>query len=55
MKATAGSFAPENKLGPEFTFGIYLERLLGEPILPVKTAWGGRSLHTDFPPPSVVP
>ena len=54
-KLTAGFGAPENKIGPEFTFGITLEKLLGEPILLIKTAWGGRSLHTDFRPPSAGP
>lgn len=54
-KLTAGYGAPENKIGPEFTFGIYMEKLLGEPILIIKTAWGGRSLHTDFRPPSAGP
>ena len=40
------------KIGPEFTFGIYMEKELKEPILIIKTAWGGRSLHTEFRPPS---
>ena len=40
------------KIGPEFTFGIYMEKQLNEPILIIKTAWGGKSLHTDFRPPS---
>ena len=40
------------KIGPEFTFGIYLHKQLQEPILIIKTAWGGKSLHTDFRPPS---
>jgi alpha-galactosidase len=52
---TAGFGAPENKIGPEFTFGITLEKLLGEPVLLIKTAWGGRSLHTDFRSPSAGP
>ncbi len=43
------------KIGPEFTFGIYAQKLLGEPILIVKTAWGGKSLNTDFRPPSAGP
>ena len=51
-KLTAGFGAPENKIGPEFTFGITVEKLLGEPVLIIKTSWGGRSLHTDFRPPS---
>lgn len=54
-KLTAGFGAPENKIGPEFTFGLTLEKLLGEPVLIIKTAWGGRSLHTDFRPPSAGP
>ena len=41
--------------GPEFTFGLFLEAALDEPILIIKTAWGGRSLHTDFRPPSAGP
>lgn len=40
------------KIGPEFTFGIYMEKELNEPILIIKTAWGGRSLNTEFRPPS---
>ena len=43
------------KIGPEFTFGIYMEKALKEPILIIKTAWGGRSLHTEFRPPSAGP
>jgi hypothetical protein len=43
------------KIGPEFTFGIYAQKLLGEPILIIKTAWGGKSLNTDFRPPSAGP
>ena len=40
------------KIGPEFTFGIYMEKELTQPILIIKTAWGGRSLNTEFRPPS---
>ena len=54
-KLTTGFGAPEDKIGPEFTFGIYMEKALNEPILIIKTAWGGRSLHTDFRPPSAGP
>jgi hypothetical protein len=52
---TAGFGAPSDKIGPEFTFGIYMEKMLNEPILIIKTSWGGRSLHTDFRPPSAGP
>lgn len=54
-RLTAGFGAPTDKIGPEFTFGLTLEKRLGEPILIIKTAWGGRSLHTDFRPPSAGP
>ncbi|MEL6108714.1 MAG: sialate O-acetylesterase [Planctomycetota bacterium] len=40
------------KIGPELTFGIYMQRAVDEPILIIKTAWGGKSLHTDFRSPS---
>jgi hypothetical protein len=43
------------KIGPEFTFGIFLEKTLDQPILIIKTAWGGRSLNTEFRPPSAGP
>jgi Carbohydrate esterase, sialic acid-specific acetylesterase len=51
-KLTVGFGAPEDKIGPEFTFGITMEKALGAPILIIKTSWGGRSLHTDFRSPS---
>ena len=56
-KLTAGFGAKRGgpKIGPEFTFGIYAQELLDEPILIIKTAWGGKSLHTDFRPPSAGP
>lgn len=54
-RLTVGFGAPEEKIGPEFTFGLTMEEQLGEPILIIKTAWGGRSLHTDFRPPSAGP
>ncbi len=47
--------ADDQKIGPEFTFGIYMQELLDEPILLVKTAWGGKSLNTDFRSPSAGP
>jgi hypothetical protein len=54
-KLTAGFGASDDKIGPEFTFGLTMEKLLDEPILIIKTSWGGRSLHTDFRPPSAGP
>jgi hypothetical protein len=43
------------KIGPEFTFGLTMDAALEEPILLIKTAWGGRSLNTQFRPPSAGP
>ncbi len=43
------------KFGPEFSFGIYINKLLGEPVLIIKTAWGGKSVIRDFRPPSAGP
>jgi alpha-galactosidase len=55
LTAGFGANARGPKIGPEFTFGIYMQKLLDEPILIIKTAWGGKSLHTDFRPPSAGP
>jgi hypothetical protein len=43
------------KIGPEFTFGLTMDAALDEPVLLIKTAWGGKSLHTDFRPPGAGP
>jgi alpha-galactosidase len=52
-KLTAGFGAQQRgpKIGPEFTFGLYMQKLCDEPIVIIKTAWGGKSLNTDFRPP----
>lgn len=55
LTAGFGAEARGPKIGPEFMFGIEASELLGEPILIIKTAWGGKSLHTDFRPPSAGP
>ena len=57
-KLTAGYGSRQNpakdggKIGPEFTFGLTMDAAFEEPVLIIKTAWGGKSLHTDFRPPS---
>ena len=53
-RLTAGFGASQNgpKIGPEFTFGLYMQKFTNAPILLIKTAWGGKSLNTDFRPPS---
>lgn len=56
-KLTTGFGASQNgpKIGPEYTFGITMEKFIDGPILLIKTAWGGKSLNTDFRPPSAGP
>ena len=60
-KLTAGYGSRNNpaedggKIGPEFTFGLTMDAALDEPVLIIKTAWGGKSLHTDYRPPSAGP
>jgi len=55
LTAGFGAKARGPKIGPEFAFGIYMEKMLDQPILIIKTAWGGKSLNTDFRPPSAGP
>ena len=50
-----GALGKEPKIGPELTFGLYMQKHLNEPVLLIKTAWGGKSLNTDFRPPSAGP
>lgn len=56
-KLTTGFGASQNgpKIGPEYTFGITMEKLVDGPILLIKTSWGGKSLNTDFRSPSAGP
>lgn len=57
-KLTAGYGSRSNpsenggKIGPEFTFGLKMDEVYDEPVLIIKTAWGGKSLYYDFRPPS---
>ena len=50
-----GAGGREPKIGPELTFGITMQKQVGEPILIIKSSWGGKSLNTDFRPPSAGP
>ena len=54
-KLTAGFGATTEKIGPEFTFGLYTQKTTDAPILLIKTSWGGKSLNTDFRSPSAGP
>ena len=43
------------RIGPEYAFGITMDKALDEPVLIIKAAWGGKSLAVDFRPPSSGP
>lgn len=49
---TLGFGANEISFGPELAFGAIMREKIKEPILIIKTAWGGKSLSHDFRPPS---
>lgn len=52
---TVGFGGSNDKIGPELGFGMSLAQKLQNPILLVKTSWGGKSLHYNFRPPSAGP
>lgn len=54
-KVKVGYGFDDERIGPEYGFGIHLDRELDEPVLIIKTAWGGKSLAVDFRPPSAGP
>ena len=39
-------------IGPELQFGHVIGNYFDEPVLLIKTAWGGKSLYSEFRPPS---
>lgn len=41
-----------NVCGPELAFGVTMHDIVKQPILLIKTSWGGKSLYRDFRPPS---
>lgn len=43
------------KIGPEYTFGLAMDRADDGPVLLIKAAWGGKSLNYDFRSPSAGP
>ena len=50
-----GFGASDEKIGPELGFGVRMSEALNQPIVLIKAAWGGKSLHTDFRPPGSGP
>jgi hypothetical protein len=47
-----GNTTEAGKLGPELGFGVTMAENVKEPILLIKTSWGGKSLMVNFRPPS---
>lgn len=45
-------FGSPNRTGPELEFGFKMGQHFEEPVLFIKTAWGGHSLYKNFRPPS---
>ena len=50
-KLTVGYGSP-GRIGLELEFGHVMGNHYDEPVLLIKTAWGGKSIHRDFRPPS---
>jgi len=53
-KLTVGytGYGGASHIGPELQFGHVVGDAIDDPVLLIKTAWGGKSLHVDFRPPS---
>lgn len=49
---TVGWGASENEIGPELMFGTIMGDKYNEPVLLIKTAWGGKDVYCDFRSPS---
>ncbi|MFZ4575054.1 MAG: sialate O-acetylesterase, partial [Phycisphaerales bacterium] len=45
-------YGDQHHFGPELQFGHVVGEALEQPVLLIKTAWGGKSLYADFRPPS---
>lgn len=45
-------YGGKHHFGPELEFGRVVGDRFDEPVLLIKTAWGGKSLYVDFRPPS---
>lgn len=50
---TTGFGASEEHIGPEYGFGFTVGDQFEDPVLLIKSSWGGRSLFHNFLPPSV--
>lgn len=52
LDADFGNGAGQGQIGPEYSFGLVAGSQLSDPVLIIKTAWGGNSLAWNFRPPS---
>ena len=51
-RLTVGQGAYPDRIGPELMFGMGMGDYYEEPVLLIKTAWGGKDLYCDFRSPS---
>jgi len=51
-RLTTGFAAGNDRIGPEFGFGLQMGDHFKNPVLLIKTAWGGKDIIKDFRPPS---
>ena len=51
-QVTVGQGAWPGLIGPELMFAQQMDDYYDDPVLIIKTAWGGKSLAVDFRPPS---
>ncbi len=51
-KLGIGYGGSNEKIGPEFGFGLSIAENIDGPILLIKTSWGGKSLNYNFRPPT---
>ena len=49
---SVGFGANKEFVGPELMFGVVMGDYFKDPVLLIKTAWGGKDLYFDFRPPS---
>lgn len=52
LDADFGDTGGQGRIGPEYAFGLHVGSQLGDPVLLIKYAFGGKSLIADFRPPS---
>ena len=54
LDANFGDTGTQGRIGPEYSFGLVVGSQLGDNVLLIKYAFGGKSLAVDYRPPSAV-